>query len=515
MAKSATLPPAPVSFGKIEHVVVLMLENRSFDHLVGFMTANNPNIVGLTGSETNYKDPNNFLSPQTVGAATSFAMPFDPGHEFMDVQLQLYGPKNLPSFDLPPTPNSPADPAPMNGFLCSAIYATQQQKVDEKDALRIMECFQPGQVTVLSALIREFTLFNFWHSSLPGPTWPNRFFVHAATSGGLTDSPDDERIIQGFSFPNGTIYDRLTAEKKKWRIYHDDLPQTAGIDSLRLEFLNPFTKNFRKMDDFTVDVNSGDLPQYTFIEPTYNSGSNYVNGNSMHPLNDIRNGEHIIKQVYESLRNSALWDKAMFVVTFDEHGGFYDHVSPPATVPTGDDTRYTNPQHPFSFDRLGVRVPAVVVSAYTQRGAVIGTDANDAATRFDHTSIPATVSKLFGLRPLTDRDGHANTLDIALNLDMPRLTPTEALTTLPDPAPDSVMKQYVTALIEPSLPLPLSLNQKNQLALAHACNVQISDPSQHQALNYRFENITRREDAADYIREVEDKVHSMRVQSIK
>ena len=513
MANSVTLPAVPASFQKIEHVVVLMLENRSFDHLLGFMRANNPTIVGLTGNETNYPDPNNSLSPQTVCKATSFTMPFDPGHEFMDVQLELYGLKNQPSSASSPTPNSPNNRAPMNGFLCSAIYNAQQQKVDEKEALRIMECFQPGQVTVLTALIQEFALFNFWHSSLPGPTWPNRFFVHAATSGGLTDSPDDERIIEGFSFPNGTIYDRLTDAKKEWRIYHDDMPQTAGIDSLRLEFLNPFTKNFRKMDDFTVDVNSGDLPEYTFIEPTYNSGSNYVNGNSMHPLNDIRNGERIIKQVYESIRNSTLWDKVMLVVTFDEHGGFYDHVSPPATVPTGDDTRYTNSKHPFAFDRLGVRVPAIVVSAYTQKGAVIGTDANNAGTRFDHTSILATVSKLFGVRSLTKRDGNANTLDIALNLDTPRLKPAEALTILPDPAPDSVMEQPITALVESSL--PLSLNQKNQLALAHACNIQIVDPAQQPALKARFDSITQQKDAADYIHEVENKIHLMRGQTAK
>jgi phospholipase C len=502
------LPAVEASFQKIKHVVVLMLENRSFDHLVGFMRANNPNIAGLTGDEFNYWDPNNSLSPQTVGKANSFTMPFDPGHECMDVQLQLYGPKSLPSSNLPSLPNSPTDPAPMDGFLCSAIYQTQQQKVDEKGALRIMECFQPGQVTVLSALIQEFALFNFWHSSLPGPTWPNRFFVHAATSGGLTDSPDDERIIQGFSFTDGTIYDRLTTAKKEWCIYHGDLPQTAGITSLRVEFLNPLTKNFRKIDDFTADINLGDLPEYTFIEPKYNTGNNYVNGNSMHPLNDIRKGELLIKQVYETLRNSALWDKVMLVVTFDEHGGFYDHVSPPVAVPTGDDTRYADPKHPFDFDRLGVRVPSVVVSAYTQKGAVIGTDANNAATRFDHTSILATLSKLFGLRSLTKRDENANTLDIALNLDEPRLTSSEALTTLPDPAPDSMMEGPVTAPVE----LPLSGFQKNQLALAHACTMQISPPAQHQALKARFENITRQKDAADYIQEVEDKVHLRRVQ---
>ena len=506
MENTLSQPAVPASFQKIEHVVVLMLENRSFDHLVGFMMADNQAIAGLTGNETNYPDPNNSESPQKVGKATSFMMPFDPGHEFMDVQLQLYGAKNAPSSDPSPTPNPPIDPAPMSGFLCCASYKAREEKVEGKEALRIMECFEPEQVPVLSALIREFAVFNFWHSSLPGPTWPNRFFVHAATSGGLTDSPTDESIIEGFSFRSGTVYDRLTAAKKKWRIYHGDLPQTAGITSLRVEFLNPLTKNFRRMDDFTADVNSGDLPEYTFVEPKYDTGHNYVNGNSMHPLNDIRNGERIIKQVYETLRNSALWEKVMLVITFDEHGGFYDHVPPPAAIPTGDDIRYADAKHPFAFDSLGVRVPAVLVSAYTQKGTVIGADAKDSAIQFDHTSIPATLSKLFGLSPLTERDRNANTLDIALNLDLPRITPAEALTTLPDTAPDSAVPQAVTVSVE----LPLSGFQKNQLALAHACDLQISSATQHQSFKSRFEQIIRQKDAADYIKEVEDKIHLAR-----
>ncbi|HMK60921.1 MAG TPA: alkaline phosphatase family protein [Dissulfurispiraceae bacterium] len=348
-------------------------------------------------------------------------------------------------------------------------------------------------------------MFNFWHSSLPGPTWPNRFFVHAANPGGLADSPNDGLIIEGFAFPNGTIYGRLTEAKKGWRIYHDDLPQTAGIDSLRLEFLSPFTAKFRAIRRFMADVNSRDLPEYTFIEPKYNTGGNYVNGNSMHPVNDIRNGERLIKLVYETLRNSALWDKVMLVITFDEHGGFYDHVPPPPAAPTGDDNHYANPEHPFAFNCLGVRVSAILVSAYTQKGAIIGTDAANASTWFDHSSIPATVIKLFGLRSLTNRDRRANTLDIALTLNVPRLSSPEALIALSHPAADSIMDRPVFAAAE----LPLSGFQRNQIALAHACNVQM-DPEQHQELKARFESIYLQKDADKYINEVEDEIHTRR-----
>jgi phospholipase C len=507
MSPAAALPAVPGSFQKIRHIVTLMLENRSFDHLVGFMQSNNPNIIGLSGKELNYPDPNNSSNPQKVGKATTFMMPFDPGHEFVDVQRQLYGPKNLPPSNSPSAPNAPVDSAPMNGFLYSALYKTKELHVDEKEAVRIMECFKPEQVPILSALVQEFAVFNFWHSSLPGPTWPNRLFAHAGTSGGLTDSPSEPQIIQGFEFPLGTIYGRLTETNKDWRIYHDDLPQTAGIDSLRLEFLSPFTTNFRAMHHFVADVNSENLPEYTFIEPKYDTGGNYVSGDSMHPVNDIRNGERLIKLVYETLRNSPFWDNVMLVITFDEHGGFYDHVPPPPAVPTGDDSRYANQSHPFDFTRMGVRVPAIVVSAYTQKETVIGTDPGNAFTRFDHTSILATVIKRFGLRSLTTRDRRANTLDIALNLDAPRLKPEEALTTLPNPAPDSAVDRPVIAPAE----LPLTGLQKNQLALAHACNVQI-DPEQYQDFKARFESITTQKDADDYIKEVENKIHIRRFQ---
>ena len=426
-AAAQPLAAIPESFQKIQRFVVLMFENRSFDHLAGFLKASNPAVAGLSGTESNYTDPNAPAPPAvTVGPATSYLLYFDPGHEFEDVQMQLYGSNGA----TPPAANKPSDPAAMSGFVCCAAQSARVAGVPGA-APRIMECFQPAQVQVFSALAQQFALINFWHSSLPGPTWPNRFFVHAATSGGLTDSPSDDQIVGGFSFANGTIYQRLAAAGKDWRIYHDGLPQAAGVTNLRLEYVDPLTKHFREMSFFADDVKSGSLPEYTFIEPNYDSGDNYVNGNSMHPLNDIRKGEQLLKQVYETLRNSNYWQDTMLIVTFDEHGGFYDHVPPPPAVPSGDDTTHLNSAHPFAFDRLGVRVPAIVVSAYTQAGTVIGTDASDPATLFDHSSIVATVEKRFGLQPLTMRDETARTLDIALNLANPR---DDAPATLPEPA---------------------------------------------------------------------------------
>lgn len=414
---------------KIQRFVVLMLENRSFDHLFGYLKTINPKVAGLTGGEcSNYPDPLTRQQPPVpVTPTAAFTMPFDPPHEFCDVQKQLYGPD--PTGKLCSNPR--VDPALMNGFLYCGNQTAAASGIPTQ-GFRVLECFAPNQVPCLQTLAQEFALFNFWYSSLPGPTWPNRFFVHAATSGGLSDSPGTTAIIAGYSFKNDTIYHALAKAGKDWRIYHDGLPQTSGIDSLRTAYIDPFTTNFREMDYFAQDVKDGNLPEYTFIEPCYGGflSDDFARGNSMHPQDDIRAGDALVKQVYETLRNSDYWPETMLIITFDEHGGFFDHLPPPAAVPTGDDTTYANPEDNFTFNRYGVRVPAVVISAYTQKGTIIGTDPDDPTTRFDHTSILATVQARFGLPPLTARDKGANNLAVALNLDTPRA---DAPTTLPTP----------------------------------------------------------------------------------
>ncbi|MGO8677362.1 MAG: alkaline phosphatase family protein [Limisphaerales bacterium] len=491
-------------FQGIARFVVLMLENRSFDHLMGYLKAANPKVAGLTGSEFNQRDPNSPGDPQIkVSRASSFVMTFDPGHEYYDVQIQLYGPQTPTDPKLPPIANPPCDPAPMTGFIASATQAIEFSG----DENLVMGCFQADQLPVLSTLAGEFALFNFWHSSLPGPTWPNRFFVHAATSGGLTDSPSTAQILAGFSFQNGTIYDRLKGAGKVWRIYHDGLPQTAGISSLRPEYLDPLTTRFQSMDHFFDDLKNGKLAEYSFIEPRYDTGNNYVAGNSMHPLNDITKGEALVKSVYEALRNSQYWAETMLIVTFDEHGGFYDHQSPPAAVPTGDDSKYANPLHHFPFDRLGIRVPALVISAYTAKATIIGDDPADPANVFDHTSVLATVEKRFGLKPLTNRDAGATTLEAAINLSAPRLLPAEAPTQLPNPASAAVNAADVVAA---GAEAPLSANQTTMAALALACEMGITSPDYHAALASNHQKIVGQKDAADYIAKVEAEIEARR-----
>lgn len=501
------LPPIPESFQKIEHFVVLMLENRSFDHLFGSLKATMPDVEGLTGNECNYDDPNNQLPGQRrqVILADRFDMPFDPPHEFPDVQCQLYGP--VPG--KPSQAKPPSDPAPMCGFVFRTLAGVPN--LYPQDAARVISYFKPEQIPVLATLAREFALFNKWHSSLPGPTWPNRFFVHAATSGGLNYSPSDKQILAGFSFKGGTIYERLGNKTSDWHIYHDGLPQSIGIADLRWNFLkqqaNQFQSNFRPMAEFETDIAVGDLAPYTFIEPNYDTGHNYLNGNSMHPLNDIRNGEALVKRVYEAVRKSSFWGNTMLIITFDEHGGFYDHVSPPGTVPTGDDHRYADSDDSdllFSFDRVGIRVPGLVISAYTAGGTII--DAPGDLGYFDHSSIPATVEKRFQLAPLSQRDAKARTLDVAVNLATAR---TDAPLDLPDPAfgaaplPTAAAAALTSAARDHA---PLSDNQTTFLALALACDLEMTPPTQHQDLRAQYADIATQKQAGDYISQVVQKI---------
>ena len=279
---------------------------------------------------------------------------------------------------------------------------------------------------------------------------------------------------------------------------------------MRLEYVNPFTDRFREMDDFASDAAAGKLPEYVFIEPNYDTGHNYEQGNSMHPLNDIRKGEALVKQVYEALRVSPYWNKVMLVITFDEHGGFYDHVPPPAAVPTGDDSRYANHLHPFGFDLLGVRVPALVISAYTEKGLVLGAPGQAAANTYDHTSLLATVERRFGLAPMTHRDAAAKSLEDTLNLAVAR---TDAPLTLPNPVPESLF----TRMVEPLTKIynskghePLSGNQRSQLSLALACDLQVTDPALHPELHARHDLISTQGEADEYIKEVDAKISSKR-----
>ena len=328
-----------------------------------------------------------------------------------------------------PDPNTKKYPAINNSGFIASYRAS-----GAPNPAKIMKCFSPEQVPVLTTLAREFAVCDRWFASIPGPTWPNRFFIHAASSGGLDDSPSSfeavtATLLHGYSFQNGTIYDRLDATGLKWTVFMgDELPQVFamhGMNEARLE------GHFRDLDDFERIVRKpGFSASYIFIEPSYGNilpltPGDYTCGSSQHPLDDVTRGEKLIKEVYEAIRNSPHWEKSLLLVTYDEHGGFYDHVAPPAGVSPGDRISDDDNNHfNFDFAQLGIRVPAVVVSPLIPRSTIDH-------TVYDHSSLLATVENRFGIDPLTNRDRQANNFSHLLSLTTPR---TDAPTRLPDSA---------------------------------------------------------------------------------
>uniref|UniRef100_A0A0D9W1I4 Uncharacterized protein n=1 Tax=Leersia perrieri TaxID=77586 RepID=A0A0D9W1I4_9ORYZ len=404
--------------GKIKTVVVLVMENRSFDHMLGWMKSLNPEIDGVTGDETNHiiaGDPSS--KPIHFSATAEYVDP-DPGHSIQAIYEQVYG---VPFIDSTTTPINPPSPATMmSGF------AQQAEKEKPGMSATVMNGFRPDAVPVYRELVRNFAVCDRWFASCPASTQPNRLFVHSATSHGLV-SNDSKLLVAGL--PQRTIFDSLHEEGFTFGIYYQYPPSTLFYRSLRrLEFagkFHPFDLQFRR------DCSEGKLPNYAVVEQRY-FDLKFLPGNDDHPSHDVGEGQRFVKEVYEAIRSGPQWKETILVVTYDEHGGFYDHVPPPAAgVPSPDGIVSAAPFF-FNFDRLGVRVPAIFVSPWIEPGTVVHRPVGPfPSSEFEHSSIPATVKKLFNLRSfLTKRDEWAGTFDVVLNRDSPR---DDCPITLPEP----------------------------------------------------------------------------------
>ncbi|MEA3066048.1 MAG: phospholipase, partial [Sphingomonadales bacterium] len=408
-AMTRLAPSAPVT-----HVFVVMLENHSFDNMFAMsgiqgITAATTSDFNVYGGQTFHVQPS---APLSLGS--------DPGHEFLDVVEQLGGP------DAPPYPPYPA--IDNSGF--AANYATSRTEGKPTPAPPgrigdIMACFAtPDQLPALYQLATSFAVCDCWHSSLPGPTWPNRFFVHGASSSGLDDSPCHKQIIGwelpggGFKYPNGSLYQALAGAGIPYRFYNDttglprelslysDDPQSGSVSGAipQVSSLSGVTiLDIESLKDFASDLQGPYPYPYTFIEPHFGelASETYQGGSSQHPMDDVYGGEHLLAAVYQAIRNSPYWNTSLLIVTYDEHGGLYDSVAPTAAPPPGDDPPYGYSTHGFTFDKYGVRVPAVIVSPLIPAGSVDH-------TLYDHSSVPKTLEALWGLPALTQRDAGAN-----------------------------------------------------------------------------------------------------------
>jgi len=446
--------PDPRPVPGFEHVVVLMGENRSFDNLLGWLyTAENlpqdKTFEGLAFGEYANEAPDGTIVPAHVyTGSTDVIMGSpnpDPGEEYPHVNTQLFGVVDPPTNahlwvdEMTHPYNAPhaGAEATMSGFLADYIINVERLQKGKtpsaQQAAQIMGGFSPEMLPVLSTLAREFAVFDNWFAAVPSQTYCNRSFFHASTSHGQVTNKQGGGYRKWLDAePTPTIFNRLEDAGLSWRIYFDEQQLISMTGMMHAPVLQKYwrTKHFAYMSEFYEDARHGRLPAYAFIEPRM-----IYNHNDFHPpfgayrsstvdgevvvdsaVSDVRAGEALVARVYEAVRSgrSAQGSNAlntMLLITFDEHGGTYDHVPPPpATPPTA---RAEPGEMGFRFDRLGPRVPAIAVSAYTAAGTIIHDEMH-------HAAVIATLCRLHGLEPLTRRDTGATDLFRIVNLDEPR-----------------------------------------------------------------------------------------------
>lgn len=500
-----TLPPRPGGPG-FDHLVVVMFENRSFDNIFGYLyddqtLPEGQKFDGLHGGDHANAAPDGTLVPAhpytgSTDQIMSSPQP-DPGEEYPHVNTQLFGTvapesnRALKAQRMTKPFNAPADTSrpTMSGFVNDYVnnyLSDHQGELPSPDQYGVvMGSFTPDMLPVFSTLAREFAVYDNWHCAVPSQTFCNRSFFHASTSHGFVTNHGDGGYGKWLREENAapTIFNRLGEAGLTWRVYYDRRQVVSMTGLIHGRALEPFWKsNFRTMEQFYRDVETGDLPDYAFIEPRM-----VYDHNDMHPpvgpftetdydgrvvtggaISDVRAGERLLHQVYTAVRASASERgsnalNTLLLATFDEHGGTYDHVPPPAATPpdggtdgrtsggssnagsgsSGDDgsagRRERERRRPnemdFTFDRLGVRVPAIAISAYTKKGSVIN-------ELMHHGSVISTLAGAHGLEPLTARDAGAPTLQNAVMLEEPR-----QVTDWPQTHP-----QYVPANPEADLP---------------------------------------------------------------
>jgi phospholipase C len=374
-AEAAAALPAPSKSG-IKHIVVVMMENRSFDHFLGWLPSVNPDADGKQAGLT-YLD--RYRVPHQTHHLDMFASCgfHDPDHSYEGGRIQYNHGK-------------------CNGWLRSG----------ENDSLSI-GYYEQADLSFLGRAVPEWTTFDRYFSAVMAETYPNRFYLHAAR----TDRLHNGDIPLGTPFPYKTIWDRLKAKGISGRYYFSDIPFTF--------LLGKHAPQTALFPQFLADAAAGTLPQVSFVDPRFQNEESGLS-NDDHPHADIRAGEVFMNDVYNAVRTSPAWQNTVLVITYDEWGGFFDHVPPGHAA---DVSKHTSLR--------GFRVPTVVISPFARRGHV-------SHQTFDHTSILKMIEWRWGLEPLTPRDKHAHNLASVLDFatpdtsttayDVPPFTPTPCAT---------------------------------------------------------------------------------------
>lgn len=363
--------PSPNSAG-FEHVVVVMMENRSFDHFFGWMQGANGQQAGLTFKDSaGGQHPTHYLPPDYQGCGF-----LDPGHSYTDGRVQYNG-------------------GACDGFLFDASDSDPANgKPNQANDIFAIGYYGQSDLPFLGAAGPAFTVCDNYFCGIMAETYPNRFYMHAAQTDRLVNNSNTSTLP--------TIWDRLEAKGLSGRYYFSDVPFLALWGTTYANISKPFSQ-------FLIDAQNGTLPNVAYIDPRFEDEDSGTSGDD-HPHADIRDGEVFLNQIYNAITSSPNWSKTVVIINFDEWGGFFDHVPPPlAPIP---------PASKAAGDpdgRLGFRVPCVIISPYAQRNFI-------AHSQYDHTSILKMIEWRFGLQSLTVRDQTANNLAEVLNFAAPNVT---------------------------------------------------------------------------------------------
>jgi phospholipase C len=467
-AAAQSSAPLPGRENGLDHVVVLMFENRSFDNVLGRLyepgeVASFEGVIGknLKNSIPSWAEHGAERKFVPYGLATNMNSPHpDPGEEYPHISTDLFGTQNVqnrmkplakmvPPYNAPPAGAQPT----MDGFVTdyiSAFTAEMGRQPTYAEYAQIMTGYSPTQLPVISALGRGFATFDHWFCEVPSQTFPNRSFFHAGTSSGFVINSDPANAFPVHNTAE-TLFERLEAKGLTWRVYCDSpspASMTGIIHASRLH--SRFASHFLTSTTSSRTQRTG-LPTYSFIEPNMWHGHNdmhppvsaLLHGLPFDPPSSILGGEALLAKVYNAVRsssgNGSNHLNTLLMIAFDEAGGTYDHVAPPAAVPP-------HPSAPpgqmgFTFNRLGQRVPAIAISAWIPARRVVNEE-------YQHTSLLRTLRERWKLgAPFTARDATARDIAPILSLDRPRTSDQ-----WPDVAPRPV-PPFNLAALPPNAPL--------------------------------------------------------------
>ena len=426
---------------RIDHWIVVMFENRSFDNLLGHLP-HLPASEGIRDREIELEYHGGTLK---VAPTTDFNAPIpDPGEAFGSINVQVYGKYDPPSnsdrqpyslfsdyFEAPFNAPSAGDEPTMSGAALDFynVFRWEKGRTPTPEEMQsIGGVFTPETAPILNTLAQEYAVFTRWFCEVPTCTTPNRNFFFCGTNGGRLDN--QFVVNYGWDFEHPSIFTLFEDKGLPWAAYIDPA-QKLSMAALSLggaKHRSLWKEHTKTRADFFEDCAQGALPAFSWVEPCMLFGEL----DDYHPPTDIRTGEHFLAEVYNAVRNSPAWETTALLIVFDEGGGCFDHVPPPAATPDGSVSR-----EGFTFDRFGIRVPAVLISAYTERETVITED-------FHHTAFLRSMRERFDLGPaLTPRDASAPLLSPAFNRSEPR---GDALDRIEPPSLDGVDKTRGTAL---------------------------------------------------------------------